>query len=49
MIGEEIFAGGAYLNVGPLHRASLRAQDAIRMLIVALILIGTVLRALGVI
>jgi len=48
MIGEEIFAGGAYLNVGPLHRASLRAQDAARMLIVALILIGTVLHALGV-
>ena len=49
MIGEEIFAGGAYLNVGPLHRASLRAQDAVRMLIVVLILVGTVLRALGVI
>lgn len=49
MIGEEVFAGGAYLNVGPLHRASLRAQDAVRMLIVVLILTGTVLRALGVI
>lgn len=48
LIGEEVFAGGAYLNVGPLHRASLRAQDAVRMLIVALILIGTLLRTLGV-
>jgi hypothetical protein len=47
LIGEEVFAGGAYLNVGPLHRASLRAEDLLRTLIVALILIGTVLRTLG--
>lgn len=42
LIGEEVFAGGAYLNVGPMHRASLRAQDVVRILIVATILIGTV-------
>lgn len=48
LIGEELFAGGAYLNVSPIHRAGLRAQDAMRMLIVALILIGTILRTLGV-
>ncbi|MEW6566873.1 MAG: DUF6754 domain-containing protein [Chloroflexota bacterium] len=46
LIGEEVFAGGAYLNVGPLHRASLRAQDAVRMLIVILILLGTVAQTL---
>jgi hypothetical protein len=48
LIGEELFAGGAYLNVGPLHRAGLRAQDAMRIIIVTVILIGTVLRTLGV-
>jgi hypothetical protein len=47
LIGEEVFAGGAYLNVGPLHRASLRAEDLLRTIIVALILIGTVLRTVG--
>lgn len=47
LIGEEVFAGGAYLNVGPLHRASLRAQDVIRLLVVAGILVGTVLRTLA--
>lgn len=46
LIGEEVFAGGAYLNVGPLHRASLRAQDAVRTLILSLILIGTLVRTL---
>jgi hypothetical protein len=44
LIGEEVFAGGAYLNVGPLHRASLRTQDVVRMLIIGLILVGTVVR-----
>ncbi len=48
LIGEEVFASGAYLNAGPLHRASLRAQDGIRWLIVIMILAGTVLRTLGV-
>jgi hypothetical protein len=48
LIGEEVFAGGAYLNVGPLHTASLRTQDVVRTLIVAVILLGTLLRTLGV-
>ncbi|HEY43794.1 MAG TPA: hypothetical protein G4O11_07415 [Anaerolineae bacterium] len=48
LIGEEIFAGGAYLNVGPFHIASLRTQDMVRMVIVALILLGTILSTLGV-
>lgn len=46
LIGEEVFAGGAYLNVGELHRASLRAQDVVRILIVGLMLAGTILRTL---
>lgn len=49
LIGEEVFAGGAYLNVGPLHRASLRTQDLIRLLVLAAIVVGTVLRTLGIV
>lgn len=48
IVGEEVFAGGAYLNAGVMHRASLRAQDVVRGLIVALIIIGVILRTLGV-
>jgi hypothetical protein len=48
LIGEELFAGGAYLGVGELHKASLRAQDIIRIVIVALILLGTLLKTFGV-
>ncbi len=44
LIGEEVFASGAYLGVGGLHRASLRAQDVIRVIIILLILGGTVLK-----
>lgn len=46
LIGEEVFAGGAYLNIGPLHRASLRAQDALRMLLALLIVLGTAYQTL---
>jgi hypothetical protein len=48
LIGEEVFAAGAYLNVGALHRASLRTQDALRILVIGAILVGTLLRTLGV-
>lgn len=44
LIGEELFAGGAYMNAGPLHTASLRAQDAIRWLLIILILGGSILK-----
>jgi hypothetical protein len=40
LIGEEIFAGGAYLSAGPMHIASLRAQDILRWVLIALILLG---------
>jgi hypothetical protein len=49
LIGEELFAGGAYLEVGEMHRSSLRVQDTVRIAIIALILAGTVLRTLGII
>jgi len=48
LIGEELFAAGAYTGAGPLHEASLRAQDAVRLLIILAILIGTVLKTIGV-
>jgi hypothetical protein len=48
LVGEEVFVAGAYMNVGPLHHASLRSQDIIRWLIIGTILIGTILRTLGV-
>ena len=48
LLGEEVFAGGAYLNVGPLHRASLRAQDVARWVIVAAVILGSLLLTFGV-
>lgn len=47
LIGEEVFAAGAYLNASPLHAASLQAQDVLRWLLVIAILAGVVLRSLG--
>ena len=48
LIGEELFAGGAYMDAGATHTASLHAQDIMRYVIIALILGGAVLRFLGV-
>jgi hypothetical protein len=48
LVGEEIFAGGAYLNAGVVHGASLRTQDVVRVLVILAILVGTLLRTLGV-
>lgn len=48
LIGEEIFAGGAYLDVGPAHKASLRVQDAVRYIIVGGIILGLLLNLLGI-
>jgi hypothetical protein len=44
LIGEEIFASGAYLTRIPAHIASVIVQDWMRLLIVLLIVIGIVLR-----
>ncbi len=48
LIGEELFAGGAYLEAGALHNASLHAQDILRYLVILTILGGAVLRFLGI-
>ena len=38
LIGEEVFATGAYLRAGALHKASLLAQDVMRWMIIVFIL-----------
>ncbi len=48
LIGEEVFAGGAYLDAGPAHKASLRVQDTVRFIIVGGILLGLLLNFLGI-
>lgn len=48
IIGEEIYAVPAYLSHKPAHLASLKAQDIMRIVIVALILILTLLRTAGI-
>jgi hypothetical protein len=47
LIGEELFAAPAYLSGRPDHRASLAVQDALRWLVIAVLLVGALLRILG--
>jgi len=47
LLGEEIYAAGAYLQKRTAHLASLLAQDMIRWLVAAMILVGVVLSSLG--
>ena len=48
LIGEELFAGGAYLQAGPAHLASVRAQDILRWVLVLAILASSALKLVGV-
>ena len=47
LIGEELFAAGAYVGAGPAHEASLNVQDALRWLVILVILAGSVLKFFG--
>jgi hypothetical protein len=47
LIGEELFAAGAYVGAGPSHEASLHVQDILRWLIILAILLGSVLKFVG--
>lgn len=47
LIGEEAYASGAYLGAGPAHIASLRAQDILRWVIAAIILLGALAKLVG--
>ena len=49
LIGEELYAAGAYTGVHPIHKASLRAQDILRWLVMGVILVGSGLKLLGLI
>jgi hypothetical protein len=47
LVGEEAFAGGAYLRAGDMHAASLSTQDIFRWLLTGAILLGVLLKIIG--
>jgi hypothetical protein len=47
LIGEELFAAGAYVDTGRMHTTSLVLQDILRWLIIIIILGGAVLKLVG--
>ena len=48
LIGEESYAGGAYLGAGRMHIASLYVQDIVRWVLIGFILLGALLKLFGV-
>ena len=48
LIGEELYAAGAYTDAGPLHTASLTVQDILRWSIILVILVGALLKLAGI-
>ncbi|NOY97837.1 MAG: hypothetical protein GXP40_01360 [Chloroflexi bacterium] len=48
LIGEELYAAGAYVQAGPTHTASLHVQDILRWLIVLVMLGGAAMKLVGV-
>lgn len=49
LIGEELFAAGAYLGAGATHIASLTVQDILRWLVILALLVGAAMKFFGVI
>lgn len=47
LLGEELYAAPAYLNRRPARLASLRAQDALRLLIILAIILGVIAATTG--
>ena len=47
LIGEELFAAGAYIGAGASHEASLHVQDILRWLIILAIIVGSLLKFVG--
>jgi hypothetical protein len=47
LVGEELYAAGAYMNAGSMHDASLRTQDLLRWAVIVVILLGLLLKLLG--
>jgi hypothetical protein len=48
LIGEELFAAGAYVGAGASHEASLQVQDVLRWLVILAILGGALAKFLGI-
>jgi hypothetical protein len=48
LIGEELYAGGAYLGAGKIHLASISTQDVFRWIIIFLILGSVLFNFLGI-
>ena len=48
VVGEELFAAGAYFDLGSMHHASLTVQDILRWLFIAIMFIGVLLKLAGV-
>jgi len=49
LIGEELFAAGAYSNAGIAHQASLQVEDILRWVIILVLLGGSALKLIGII
>ncbi|GAB4540405.1 MAG: hypothetical protein Fur002_07000 [Anaerolineales bacterium] len=47
LIGEELFAAGAYLGAGAAHHASLALQDLLRWLLIVALIAGAAAKILG--
>jgi len=47
LVGEELFAAGAYLTRRPEHMASLHVQDALRVLLVIAIVVAVAIKTFG--
>jgi len=47
LIGEELFAAGAYSEAGRAHQASLQVQDILRWVIILILIVGSLLSLAG--
>jgi hypothetical protein len=48
LLGEELYAAGAYLGEDAVHKASLQAQDILRWVLIGAIILGAILKLLGI-
>jgi hypothetical protein len=49
LIGEELYAAGAYVQAGPMHLASVRAQDVLRWILIGGILVMILAKLAGIV
>lgn len=47
LVGEELYAAGAYINAGTVHQASLQVQDFFRVIIILVLLLGSLGKLIG--